>query len=185
MEFVSAGAEELTGYTPEELVGNARLAYADLVVPWHCESVCRDIQAAVDRHNAWTTSYPIVTASGERKWVWERGVAVLDENGEVRALEELIVDMTPEREIEEALESALVEWRRVFDVMDESVMVLRRRIDGQTPARRRSRVWRSRRSSARVAARWSTGWVRLIRTVLASVPSALAGRRPAIWAGGV
>ena len=81
MEFVSAGAEELTGYRPEELVGNARLAYADLVVPWHCEGVCRDIQAAVDRHNAWTTSYPIVTASGERKWVWERGVAVLDENG--------------------------------------------------------------------------------------------------------
>lgn len=125
MEFVSAGAEKLTGYRPEELVGNARLAYADLVVPWHCEGVCRDIQAAMDRHNAWTTSYPIVTASGERKWVWERGVAVLDDKGEVRALEGLIVDMTPEREIEEALESALVEWRQVFDVMDESVMVIR------------------------------------------------------------
>jgi PAS domain S-box-containing protein len=126
MEFVSAGAEELTGYRPEELVGNARLAYADLVVPWHCEAVCRDIQAAVDRHNAWTTSYPIVTASGERKWVWERGVAVLDENGEVYALEGIIVDMTPEREVEEALESALAEWRQVYDVMDESVMVIRK-----------------------------------------------------------
>lgn len=125
MEFVSDGAEELTGYRPEELVGNARLAYADLVVPWHCEGVCRDIQAAVDRHKAWTTSYPIVTASGERKWVWERGVAVLDDEGEVCALEGLIVDMTPEREVEEALESALVEWRQVFDVMDESVMVIR------------------------------------------------------------
>lgn len=125
MEFVSAGAAELTGYRPEELVGNARLAYADLVVPWHCEAVCRDIQAAVDRHNAWTTSYPIVTASGERKWVWERGVAVLDEKGEVYALEGLIVDMTPEHEIEEALESALAEWRQVFDIMDESVMVIR------------------------------------------------------------
>jgi PAS domain S-box-containing protein len=125
MQFVSAGAEELTGYRPEELVGNARLAYADLVVPWHCEAVCRDIQEAVDKHNAWTTSYPIVTASGERKWVWERGVAVLDERGEVCALEGLIVDMTPEHEIEEALESALADWRQVFDAMDESVMVVR------------------------------------------------------------
>jgi PAS domain S-box-containing protein len=125
MEFVSGGSEELTGYRPEELVGNARLAYVDLVAPWHCESVCRDIQTAIDRHNAWTTTYPIITASGERKWVWERGVAVLDENGEVRALEGLIVDMTSERAIEEARESELAEWRQVFDVMDESVMVLR------------------------------------------------------------
>lgn len=124
MEFVSAGAEELTGYKPEELVGSARLAYTDLVVPWHYEGVCRDIQAAIDKQNAWTTSYPIITASGERKWVWERGVAVLNDDGTVLALEGLIVDMTAERESEEALELALAEWRQVFDVMDESVMVL-------------------------------------------------------------
>ena len=124
MEFVSAGAEGLTGYKPEELVGSARLAYTDLVVPWHYEGVCRDIQAAIDKHNAWTTSYPIITASGERKWVWERGVAVLDGGGEVEALEGLIVDMTAERETDEALELALAEWRQVFDAMDESVMVL-------------------------------------------------------------
>ena len=124
MEFVSAGAEELTGYRPEELVGNARLAYTDLVVPWHYEGVCRDIQAAIDKHNAWTTSYPIITASGDRKWVWERGVAVLDETGQVKALEGLIVDMTAERESEEALDLALTEWRQVFDTMDDSVMVV-------------------------------------------------------------
>lgn len=124
MEFVSAGAEELTGYKPEELVGNARLAYTDLVVPWHYEGVCRDIQAAIDKHNAWTTSYPIITATGERKWVWERGVAVLDEDGEVRALEGLIVDMTAERDAEEEVELALAEWRQVFDAMDDSVAVL-------------------------------------------------------------
>ena len=124
MEFVSAGAEELTGYRPEELVGNARLAYTDLVVPWHYEGVCRDIQAAIDKHNAWTTSYPIITASGDRKWVWERGVAVLDDDGRVKALEGLIVDMTAERESEEALDLALTEWRQVFDTMDDSVMVV-------------------------------------------------------------
>lgn len=124
MEFVSAGAEELTGYRPEELVGNARLAYTDLVVPWHYEGVCRDIQAAIDKQNAWTTSYPIITASGDRKWVWERGVAVLDDNGDVKALEGLIVDMTAERDAEEALDLALTEWRQVFDSMDDSVMVL-------------------------------------------------------------
>jgi PAS domain S-box-containing protein len=124
MEFVSAGSEALTGYKPEELVGNARLAYTDLVVPWHYEGVCRDIQAAIDKHNAWTTSYPIITATGDRKWVWERGVAVLDDEGRVMALEGLIIDMTAERDAEEAVELALAEWQQVFDAMDDSVMVL-------------------------------------------------------------
>lgn len=124
MEFVSAGALEITGYRPEELVGNARLAYTDLVVPWHYEGVCHDIQEAIDKHNAWTTSYPIITATGDRKWVWERGVAVLDDDGRVVALEGLIVDMTAEREAEEALDLALAEWLQVFDSMDDSVMVL-------------------------------------------------------------
>jgi PAS domain S-box-containing protein len=124
MEFVSAGARELTGYASEELVGNARLAYADLIAPWHCEAVCRDIEAAIKKDNAWTISYPIITATGERKWVWERGVAVLDAEGMVLALEGLIVDMTAEHEAEEALELDLSDWQRMFDALEDSVAVL-------------------------------------------------------------
>ena len=124
MEFVSAGALELTGYEPEELVGNARRAYADLIVPWHCEAVCHDIQAAIDKHNAWTVSYPIITAGGERKWVWERGVAVLGPTGEVEALEGLIVDMTAEHEADELRDVALDEWRQAFNAMTDSVVLL-------------------------------------------------------------
>ncbi|HEX5871371.1 MAG TPA: PAS domain-containing protein, partial [Longimicrobium sp.] len=33
MEFASPGSTAITGYTPEELVGNARVAYGDLVHP--------------------------------------------------------------------------------------------------------------------------------------------------------
>lgn len=123
MEYVSAGAEELTGYRPEDLLGNARLAYADLIAPWHCEAVCRDIQAAVEEGDAWTISYPIITAGGARKWVWERGVAVRDATGEVRALEGLIVDMTAEHDAEEQLEVALAEWRQTFDAISDAVVL--------------------------------------------------------------
>ena len=123
MEFVSAGAEELTGYRPEDLIGNARLAYADLIAPWHCEAVCRDIQAAIAEQDAWTISYPIITASGARKWVWERGVAVRNAAGEVEALEGLIVDMTAEHEAEERLAMAVAQWRQTFDSMSDAVIL--------------------------------------------------------------
>ena len=124
MEFVSRGAKELTGYEPEELIGNARRAYADLIVPWHCEAVCQDIQAAIDKHNAWTISYPIITADGGRKWVWERGNAILSPTGEVQALEGLIVDMTAEHEAEDSRQLVLEEWRRAFSAIADSVLLL-------------------------------------------------------------
>lgn len=124
MEFVSAGCRELTGYAPEELVSNASIAYADVIAPACRASVWSDIQAAIAADQAWTLTYPVVTRTGEKKWVWERGVAVRGANGDVQALEGLVTDVTAQREAEERLEGALAEWRETFDVMVDSVALL-------------------------------------------------------------
>ena len=119
MQFVSAGCEDLTGYAPEALVGNAAVAYADLV---HAEDAARlwnDIQAAIDAGRPWTCVYRITTASGELKWVWERGVAV--SVGAAPVLEGFIQDVTSRREVEAQLSAAASEWRETFDAMPDSV----------------------------------------------------------------
>ncbi len=70
--------------------------------------------------------YRIITASGQRKWVWERGVAVKGDDGEVLYLEGFVHDITAQHEAEEQLAAAAREWRQTFDAMSDSVCVLDR-----------------------------------------------------------
>jgi PAS domain S-box-containing protein/putative nucleotidyltransferase with HDIG domain len=124
MEFVSAGCEELTGYAPEALVGSAEVAFGDLIVPEHRQRVARTVAGAVETNDSWTQNYAIATATGEEKWVWERGVAVRGPAGEVQALEGLITDITALHDAEVKLDAAASEWRQTFDAMGDAVALL-------------------------------------------------------------
>jgi putative nucleotidyltransferase with HDIG domain/PAS domain S-box-containing protein len=124
MLFVSAGCEELTGYPPEALVGNAVVSFGDLVWPEDAAKLWDDIQAAISCDAPWTCTYRIVTAAGEPRWVWERGVAVKSARGAVQMLEGFIQDITDRHEAEGKLTAAATEWRQTFDAMHDSVAVL-------------------------------------------------------------
>ncbi len=122
--FVSEGCQALTGYAPQALIGNAGVAYADLVYADDAEPLRQQIRAAIDGDVPWTCTYRIVTATGAVKWVWERGVAVKRSDGAVRVLEGFIQDVTEQHEAEEKLTLAASEWRQTFDAMHDSVCVL-------------------------------------------------------------
>jgi PAS domain S-box-containing protein len=122
MQFVSAGCEALTGHTPEAFVDDAVVTYGDLVWPADADKLWDDIQAAIAADAAWTCVYRITTATGELKWVWERGVAVKNDEG-AQVLEGFIQDVTGQHEAETRLAAAAAEWRRTFDAMRDSVSV--------------------------------------------------------------
>jgi len=122
MQFVSTGCEALTGHSPEALVGSTAVSFGDLV--WPEDIAWTKVQAAIARDEPWTLTYRITTASGDLKWVWERGVAVRDEHGRVEALEGFIQDITAQKAAEERLHAAVAEWRQTFDTMRDSVALL-------------------------------------------------------------
>lgn len=103
MEFVSFGCAELTGYSPGDLVGNHRVAYADLIRPGDFPDVQTLVETAVTRHEPFRLRYRIRAAQGEEKWVWEQGCGVFSESGDLVCLEGYIVDVTAERQAEERL----------------------------------------------------------------------------------
>lgn len=112
MEFISDGCRELTGYSPEDLVGNRRLAYAEVIVPEDRGFVWREVEAALAEKRPYRLVYRIRTADGEIKWVWEQGRGVFDEEGEVLFLTGYITDVTVWRNIEEELRKAQANWER-------------------------------------------------------------------------
>jgi len=94
MQFVSDGCFELTGYEAESLLYNKEKCYNDLIVPEYQEYLWKKWTQAIFEKSKSIEEYELVTASGETKWVWEQGQGVYDENGNVIAIEGLIIDIT-------------------------------------------------------------------------------------------
>lgn len=101
MEFVSQGAELLTGWSSAALIGNAQASFADLILPEERERVWEEVQGALNRREPFRITYQIRCAQGEIKRVWEQGQGVFDPCGQLLALEGFITDITGLRDLEE------------------------------------------------------------------------------------
>jgi len=115
MEFISDGCQDLTGYSADDLIGNAKLSYAQIIHPDDQQSVWESIQPAIHGRYPYELNYRIVTASGEIKWIWEQGQAVYGETGEIIALEGLINDVTESHHYQEALLDSEQHLRSVLE----------------------------------------------------------------------
>lgn len=104
MEFVSEGCFELTGYRPESLIGNAKISFNDLINPGYRETVWSDWTKVIEEKSVYRGEYPITKVTGESVWVYEQGQAIYNAQGEVVALEGLIIDVTAKKNQENRVE---------------------------------------------------------------------------------
>ncbi len=101
MEFVSQGCLTLTGYAPEQLIGNRMLSYSDLIHPEDREMVWREVQKDIRYNRQYQIEYRILPFEGGERWVWEQGCLVDDENGGF--LEGFIIDISQRKQAEEEI----------------------------------------------------------------------------------
>lgn len=98
MEYCSAGCLQLTGYPAEALIGNAAVAYGDLIHPEDREYVWQDIQTAIRAGQPYRLTYRLIRRSGDVIWVWERGKLIASPEGE--KLNGVILDISNETRTE-------------------------------------------------------------------------------------
>ena len=115
MEYASLGALALTGYAPEELVGNARVAFADLVHPGDRETIRAAVEDALQRRQPFELEYRITARDGTVRWVAEQGRAVRDRDGQDPLLEGYVFDATERKAVEQALRTGEAQFRAVFE----------------------------------------------------------------------
>ena len=94
MLFVSEGCQALTGYAPEDLVNNQVFSYNDLIAPEFRELLWYEWKRVLNQRRNFRYEYEIKTKSGERKWVLELGQGIFDGDGNVEALEGVVVDIS-------------------------------------------------------------------------------------------
>ena len=103
MQYVSKGCYNLTGYPPESLLYNRDLSYNDLIAPEYREDIWNEWARILPIRQPFKYEYEIITATGERKWVLEMGQGIYDNDGEVEALEGIILDISDRKAVENAL----------------------------------------------------------------------------------
>ena len=86
MQYVSAGAELLTGYSPEAFLAKRQIAFADIIHADDRQRVQQEITRAVSEGRPFALTYRLVAANGAVKWVNEHGNAILDHQGQALAL---------------------------------------------------------------------------------------------------
>jgi len=129
MEFVSEGCSRVTGYQPRDLMYNSRVSYESITHPEDQMWVRESIRNALKEHLPFDLEYRLMHADGGIRWVWERGIGVLDAQGRVLAIEGLIQDITERRNAVQALREAERRYRGLFDNAIEGIF--RSTSDGQ------------------------------------------------------
>lgn len=129
MEFVSAGCRRLTGYDPDDLLLNNRVSYESITHPDDRPRVREEMRSGLTLSNRFDCEYRILHASGEIRWVWERGAGILDERGDIVAIEGFIQDITDRKESHQALREA---ERRYYNLFENAIEgVFRTTLDGK------------------------------------------------------
>jgi len=126
MTFVSEGCTALTGYKPSGLAGRGDSAYIRLVHEDDREVVLDSIQSAVMENRPFQLTYRIHSATGEEKWVSEKGSVVPSADGGLKTLEGFITDITERKQAEEALFSETECLSAIIASMTDGLLMLDR-----------------------------------------------------------
>lgn len=97
MEFVSRAWRDLTGYDPHRFIGNASVAFADLIAPEDRGRVFAAIDAAVNGGRRGTITYRVRAAHGGMIAVEDRFCPVRAVSGKTVVIEGVIDRASPRR----------------------------------------------------------------------------------------
>ena len=71
MDFISEGCRSLTGYSPQEIIGNSLIGYNDLIHPEDRKLVTEEIRKAIEGKNQFHVEYRLIARDGTVRWLWE------------------------------------------------------------------------------------------------------------------
>src|SRR3954447_20211304 len=111
--FVSKGIEELSGYPADEFT-SGRLNYADIMLPEDRAGTRDAVLTALRERRMYEAEHRIRHKDGSIRWIWARGHGVFAPDGSLRFIEGLNLDMTRQKQAEEALRESEERFRGTF-----------------------------------------------------------------------
>ncbi|MDD1687728.1 PAS domain S-box protein [Methanoregula sp.] len=124
MTYISEGCRDLTGYAPADFLVDRTITFNALIHPDHRERIWQKWQTLLGRLEVFEDEYPIITKSGETRWVQERGQGIFSEDHRLLFLEGFIADVTRRRSVEEALEKKSRYYELLLHTSTDAIHVM-------------------------------------------------------------
>ena len=113
--FISDAIEQISGWPAADfIVGDRNLA--DIMHEDDREAVFECIAQALEQGSGYVTEYRVVRSDGSVRWVWESASGVPGDDGTVRWLDGVIIDITSRRDMEMDLRLAKERAERAAEV---------------------------------------------------------------------
>jgi diguanylate cyclase (GGDEF)-like protein/PAS domain S-box-containing protein len=120
IHYMSPQIEEMTGLSPEHFLGDVA-GWLGVIHAEDRERVARQLEEDADAERPFECEYRIVATDGTVRWIWDRETIVRDEDGRAVYGQGVMMDVTPARETQEALETT---QRRLATVIASAPMIL-------------------------------------------------------------
>ena len=101
MDYLSDGFSLITGYSVDDILKFKKLTYTDIIHPDYRSYLWKQWQVLLKLKTPLEEEYPIISKSGEIKWVWERGRGIFNDSNELIYLEGFIADITDRKRAEQ------------------------------------------------------------------------------------
>lgn len=108
MSFISEQCIAITGYSPDDFIDNKTLSFNTIIAPEYQSAIWEKWQTCIQKKSTFKFEYQIIHKSGERRWVYESGNPIFDDDGTVIFLEGYIEDITEEKQTEMALRHSIL-----------------------------------------------------------------------------
>ncbi|MCL2064638.1 MAG: PAS domain S-box protein [Candidatus Cloacimonetes bacterium] len=101
--FVSMGCKELTGYEPEDMLGDNAVKFYDFIHPEDMVTVVKMSAETLEKGLPYENTFRIITRDGAEKWVWERSRVIEKKaDGSPYIIEGYHTDVTERMKLEAA-----------------------------------------------------------------------------------
>jgi two-component system, sensor histidine kinase and response regulator len=101
----AAGRSPIAGIEAEDLA-TGRIKYSDILHPEDAEPCARAVAEALARREPFENEHRIFDRQGQVKWILSRGHGIFAEDGSLRFIEGLNIDITEQKTCEEELQKA-------------------------------------------------------------------------------
>ena len=115
MDYVSRGALALSGYSPEDLVGNRTVSWSQLILSDDLADLSKEVRTATRERKPFQCVYRLALPGGVEKWVIEDGRVISDNSVYPHVLEGFIKDITDQKAHEADLKQQREQSRQVVE----------------------------------------------------------------------